>query len=96
MLGQMAVCSFLRVGVCVLTRLVSGVSGVWCLRCLVSLVSGVRCPRCLRLGQAGWARRARVIELDKSGSIETWKRLDYWAGHLAMKVLVAQQYAVSQ
>jgi hypothetical protein len=48
------------------------------------------------LGQAGWARRARVIELDKSGAIETWKRLDYWAGHLAMKVLVAQQYAVSQ
>lgn len=41
-------------------------------------------------GKTGWARRARVIELSqdpttKQGMINTWKRLDYYMGGLAMK-----------
>jgi len=41
-------------------------------------------------GKTGWARRARVIELGqdpvtKEGTIDTWKRLDYYMAGLAMK-----------
>lgn len=40
-------------------------------------------------GKTGWARRARVIELGQDaatgeGTIETWKRLDYYLGNLAI------------
>lgn len=41
-------------------------------------------------GRAGWARRARVIELGQDAAsgdttIRTWKRLDYYLGALAKK-----------
>ena len=45
-------------------------------------------------GEVGWPRRARLFELDKAGTITTWKRLDPWLGgdgHGGMRVIDNEQ-----